>query len=422
MTAPGPLSVPTPPTMPLARTVEMPAHIGYPSGALSLRFTEVTVEPTREPDAVAVSDGDRTVVGLPPLLVRARYAIDATPDRVATVDGGGDLSLLPESATAPRSGAETEAHPEWLDNARDQRMRLAQTENGCSLLNVYDQHTDVFAELFDPNLGTFSDDIWTKHGGTAAMAADTHNAVTNGQDAINDPAKSYQLHTGDMASYNVNAFTRQVAAASYTLYLDPDYDPYDYPDRQPQPKYQEASQATWDFANAVKDNGNDDKDATNPMTRDEVYQAVIDHPGPSTASAFPRERFAAVLSPFADDVWAGWDDDERDLIREFHRQARAGREALRAATAPTPLFEGAGSGGVTGAAVVIDAAGAVHVEFPDFDLALDDSGWTGAAADIARDRLNAAGFLAGLVRDAVAERLRGAVLAGEPSLLTDPPL
>ncbi|MBY8858550.1 hypothetical protein K7711_18875 [Nocardia sp. CA2R105] len=417
MTAHGPLSVPTPPAMPLARTVEMPTHIGYPSGALSLRFTEVTVEPTREPDAVAVSDGDRTVLGLPPLLVRARYAIDATPDRVATVDGGGDLSLLSESATAPRSGDETETHPEWLDNARDQRMRLAQTENGASLLNLYDQHTDVFAELFDPNLGTFTKDIWTK-GDTSTMAADTHDAVKNDTGLVNDPDKTYSLPSGTPANYNLNAFVRQVGASTYIHYLDPDYDPTDPTKQTLQPKYQEAVDAVGKFAETVKGTGND-KGNTTAMTSEQIYQTVNTHSG--EPAELPSEQLAAMRNPFADDVWEGRDDDERDLIRQFHRQARAGREELRAAAVPTSLFEGSGTGRITGAAVVTDAAGAVRVEFPDFDLALDDSAWTGAAADIARDRLNAAGFLAGLVRDAVAERLRVAVLAGEPSLLTDPP-
>ncbi|GAA1304158.1 hypothetical protein [Saccharothrix xinjiangensis] len=412
MTAPGPLSVPTPPDLPLARTVEMPEHVGYPSGALSLRFAELTVEAEEPPSAVPVSDGDRTIVALPPLVVRARYAIDARPDPVATVDAGGDLSVLPDQATAPRSADEPDAHPEWLENARNQHMELAQTSNGRSLLSTYDQHKDVYAELFDQSQSTFTDDIWTANGGTAQMAADTHEAVGTGEGVINDSAKTYpDPYSGDLNSYNVNAFVRQNAVAVYTLALDPE-------DNPTQGKYYDAVQAVYGFAIAVNDTRND-KTSTTPMTRDDVYQAVADHSGEVSAEAV-RSRMAALLNPFSDDVWEGWDDDERDLIREFHRRARAGREALRAAAVPTALFEGAGSGRVAGASAVTDASGAVRVELPHFEVVLDDTAWTGAAAGVARDRLNAAGFLADLVRDAVAERLRAAVAEGDPTLLADP--
>lgn len=415
MTTPGPLAVPTPPNLPLARTVEMPEHVGYPSGALSLRFTELTVEPLATPGAVPVSDGDRTVVALPPLLVRARYAIDATPDRIATVDGGGDLSVLPNPATAPRSGDDSDKHPEWLENARRQRMRLAQTESGRSLLNLYGLHEKVYTELFDPNLGTFVDDVWTINEGTAQMAAHTHDVIGSGEGAVNDPEHSYLTPDEQMANYNVNAFTRELAAANYILALEGI-------GSQTQDEYNAASQAALDFADVVGNGTGNKTDSVNPMTREDVYQAVERHPSAEarSSSESAQRRFAAILNPFADDVWEGWDDDERDLIREFHRKAAAGRERLRAAAVSTVLFEGTGSGRITGAAAVTDASGTVRVELPDFGIVLDDTAWSGAAATIARERLNAAGFLADLVRDAVAERLRAAVVSGDPTLLAEP--
>ncbi|QQQ73405.1 hypothetical protein IOD16_19040 [Saccharothrix sp. 6-C] len=411
------LPVPTPPDLPLARTVEMPEHVGYPSGALTLRFAELTVEPDAEPHAVPVSDGDRTIVALPPLVVRARYAIDATPDQIATVDGGGDLSVLPDSATAPRSGDEPDKHPEWLDNARDQRMRLAQTENGRSLLNLYGLYEDVYADLFDETKSKFVKRVWNK-GDTAAMAADTHQALAaeTGDQVINDHDKQYLDHKGNRANYNANAFVRQFAAAQYTLMLDPDYHPSSPPT---QGRYFDASQAMWDFAGPVQGTGND-KGATTPMTRDDVFRAVAEHPAGQDAVRPGRRNFEAVLTPFADDVWEGWDDDERDLIREFHRMAWEDRQALRAAAVPTTLFEGTGTGRITGAAAVTDASGAVRVELPEFELVLDDATWSGAAATVARDRIAAAGFVADLVRDAVAERLRVAVAAADATLLADP--
>lgn len=410
------LAVPTPPDLPLARTVRMPEHVGYPSGALSLRFVELTVEPAQAPSAVPVSDGDRTIVALPPLVVRARYAIDARPDQVSTVDGGGDLSVLPDSATAPRSADEADRHPEWLDNARDQRMRLAQTENGRSLLNLYGLHEDVYTELFDESRSRFVKRVWAKNGGTADMAADTHQAVGTGDGVVNDPSKSYLDHEGNSAGYNRNAFIRQFAAATYTIMLDPRYTPDDPPTDG---KYYDAGQAVFDFGDPVRGTGND-KDSTAPMTRDDVFQAVVDHPGTREAVVRSGRRFEAFLTPFADDVWEGWDDDERELIQQFHRMAWEDRRELRAAAVPTTLFEGVGVGRLSGAAAVTGASGAVRVELPDFEVVLDDAGWSGPAAAIARDRLNAAGFITDLVRDAVAERLRVAVVAADPALLADP--
>ncbi|ROP34840.1 hypothetical protein [Saccharothrix texasensis] len=415
------LPVPTPPDLPLARTVRMPEHVGYPSGALTLRFAELTVEPDGQPHAVPVSDGDRTIVALPPLVVRARCAIDATPDEVATVDGGGDLSVLPDSATAPRSADDQDKHPEWLDNARTQRMSLAQTENGRSLLNLYGLHEDVYADLFDESRSRFAKNVWSKGGGTTAMAADTHAALADetGDQVVNDPFKTYHDHQGNPGSYNYNAFVRQFAAATYTLALDPDYDPSQgLPD---QGKYYEASKATFDFADSVRTTTGNDRTTTSAMTRDDVFNKVQEHTGDLAAATRPGHRsFDAVRNPFADDVWEGWDDDERDLIREFHRMAVEDRLALRAAATPTTVFEGTGTARITGAAAVTDATGAVRVELPAFELVLDDATWSGAAADVARDRLNAAGFVADLVRDAVAERLRVAVVAADPALLADP--
>ncbi|MFE2752053.1 hypothetical protein ACFXGA_08600 [Actinosynnema sp. NPDC059335] len=418
MTSPRAFTVPPPPALPLARTVRMPEHVGYPSGALSLRFAELTVEPEEGPAAVPVSDGDRTVVALPPLVVRARYAIDATPDRVATVDGGGDLSVLPAEATAPRSADEDDKHPAWLDNARNQRMRLAQTENGRSLLNLYGLHEDVYAELFDENLSSFTRDVWTVNTGTTHMATDTHGAVKSGEPAVNDPERRYEDPLGGQGDYNHNAFVRQFAAANYVLMLDPDYDPLDPPTSG---KYYDASMATFAFGDLVERTGNN-KDQTHPMTREQVYVAVDDHEADLPAiTEEVRRRFPAVLRPFADDVdWDGWDEQERELIQRFHRMAWEGRRALRAAAVPTTLFEGAGSGRITGAAAVTDPSGVVRVELPVFDLVLDDEGWSGAAAGVAGERLAAAGFVADLVRDSVAERLRVAVVAGDPALVGDP--
>ncbi|MBW4717239.1 hypothetical protein [Saccharothrix obliqua] len=408
----GTLTITTPPAIPLARTVQMPDGFEYDSGALGFRLEDLEILPVEAPAARPVAVDGGTTVALPSFEVRARYRVEATRDAVATVDGGGDLSELPDSATAPRTGRDITDHDrdEWVDNAKAQEDKLNKTPNGQKLVKTYYEHNEVYGELFETDKGTFVRDVWSKKGGTTQMAAHTHGAVK--QDDVVNQGEYPSLRTDDQVSYNAAAFARHDAMTQYTKALDPNYDPLD-PDNVAA-KYKNAVEASLQFRTAVRnDTGNTDK-AVTQMRSGAVYEAVEKHSG-GLPEVGP-ELLHAYLAPH-ETTWSAWEEGQHDELLFHHNNAIEGRAALRAADTPKEVFSGGCFAHVTGATAVIGADGAVRVDLPELAVEVDDSAWTGPAGDVARQHLEAGAFLPDLLRGLVAQRLREAVNGQDPRVV-----
>jgi hypothetical protein len=416
------LRVPDAPSVPLARTVAMPEGLDFSTGTLHFRVTDLQISPTGPPET---ADG---TVSLPPLDVTAGYVIEATRDDIAEYDGGGDLSALPASATAPNGGyvPTTQEREEWVELATTHRTRLRQlrdndnNENARQLLAAYDEHKEVYADLFDPNKTGFVKEVWRPSQGadtTAKMSKDTHGAVSQENAVINpnESERTYTSSTGVEKGYNYNAFDRHGGVLAHIPELDEDY--MSGKTDEPAQKYQDAMNAAGHFKDNVTAHTSNTSSKTTSLTAQQVYDKVNDTTvkpvGPS------RDWVTAVLNPFADDVWEGWDDDERDLIRGHRRTALRTRAARVANAAPTALFTGTCTARVTDVVVSTGPTGRVQVTVPSMRLEIDDSGWPGAAGEVARERLGNSAFFADLVRDAIRERLRQAAADGDARVTGD---
>jgi hypothetical protein len=400
------LRVPDAPSIPLARTVAMPEHLDFPTGTLHFRLTDLELHPAGTPAGTT----------LPPFDVTAGYVVEATRDDIATHDGGGDLSELPASATAPNDGYRPtdDDREQWLSLARDHQTRLGNIDlpNSRNLLGTFDQHNETYAALFEPT-SDFVDNVWRVDAApdtTAQLSRDTHAAV-RGNSTINPKSdqRTYLDWKGQEATYNAVSWERYTGVLTYLPYLRAEFAP-GRADAVSQ-DVNDAIKATKAFALNVTANTGNKSDTTVAMTSDSVYKTVVE--GAPAPGAAERDWSEAVLNPFDDDVWEGWDDDERDLIREHHRAALRSRAARVARAQPTALFTGTCTARVANAAVTA-GGDRVEVTVPALELAIDDSAWSGAAADVARERLGDLGFLADLVRDAIRERLRRAAVEGDP--------
>src|SRR4051812_39670247 len=188
------------PALPLARTVRMPEGHAYASGALSLCLSGLTLTGASRLDPARCAlerDGTRVrlALALQPLALDGRYEITAKPDPVVPIDTAGSLMDLTPEQLAPLAAGQSAGDPpldpekeQWLDNAREQRRKLAETDNGQKLLGTYSEHNATYEEIMrNPTVAT----NWQAGGATRQMARDTHAAVPNDNQVINDAGKTY---------------------------------------------------------------------------------------------------------------------------------------------------------------------------------------------------------------------------------------
>lgn len=393
--------------IPLARTISMPEHLDFPTGALHFRLTDLELHLSGTPEGTT----------LPPFDVTARYMVEATQDDISTHDAGGDLSELPASATAPGGQYQPtdDEREEWLDLARDHQTRLSNINNPNStkMLATFDKHNETYAQLFDSSKSGFVGLVWKPSmapNTTAQMCRDTHGSVRDNL-SINPPEdqRKYLNARGREVSYNAVSWERYSGVLSWLPVLDEKFVP-----GRPETVSDEitdAISAAVLFGSNISSKTGNNSNNVHETTRDGVYHLV--ETATPINDEIARVRTKAVLNPFSDDVWEGWDEDERDLIREHHRAALRWRAARITQAQPTALFTGRCTARVANAAVSTVGKW-VEVAMPPLNLTIDDSAWSGAAADVARARLGDLGFLADLVRDAIRERLRRAAVEGDP--------
>lgn len=418
------------PAYPLARTVAMPPEVGYPTGALSFRMAELALSGLGRPDPARCTlerEGRRVRVRLvlDGVDLSGRYTLEARPDPIVPLDTGGDLMVLPPEALVPGAAGSDAGLPAldpeketWLEQARAEREKLSQTDNGQKLLGTYSEHNETYAELFEQSDAMRT--TWQAGGVTRSMAGDTHGAVT-ADDQVNDRRYTRQ-DTQETVSYNSNAFTQQLAVAMNTMLLDADFDPFD-PDARPAPRYLEASRAALSFGKAVKAGTGNDKASVNPLTPTEIYGTVATHQGdapPVTDEEAARLAALGGSEGGEGEVDLGWtvlDEEDQAMLRTLF-QSFVKERAERAAYAGRPVFRGACTARMDGVEAVVEmeveADGrarpvSARVALPAFELDIDDAAWTGDTGRVARQRLGRMFFIGSLLRDLVAGRLEGAL-------------
>lgn len=418
-TAPTPPLLPDSPVFPLARTVQMPPGHPYPSGAVGLQWTDLSVEGLGKLVAAARLSAWRWRLTIGGVRLAGQCRLEAKPDPVIDLDTGGNLQELPPTATQPLAAggggdAPDPATEQWLDTARAQRARLGATENGLQLIALYNQHNEVYADVF--NTSQTLPTIWKAQGATRAMAADTNDALATGG-VINQPDKLY----ANGLTYNHNAFVQQLAVSVATLLKVPGLSLYQPLEQQnPSGPYWEASKAALSFGKGVTDSTGNSKTQVTPLVSDGVYQAVN---APSAALPEVSDEEAKALlgsamsggSGGGGPAGPGWlviDEDDRQLVR-FMVEQRLKELAEDPRTPGDTLFLGAlrADLGEIHAEVELTRgpdgvrAVAVEVELPAFALDIDDAGWSGAVAAVARERLARVFFLRNLLTDSLRERL-----------------
>jgi hypothetical protein len=418
------------PAYPLARTVPMPGEAGYPTGALGFRLLGLTAEgldrlaPEGCRMAADGSGGGTLHLTLDRVRVAGTCSIDAKRDPVVTLDVGGSMRELPDAPVPAGSGDPTAPTPDpqteaWLDQARDQRPKLAETANGVTMLQTYYANNDTYAELFQTSGAVRSQ--WSAGGITKQMAGDTSTALDS-DTPVNAGTYGGQSYNSQALGQKANVVFGCVRMANSFPAGSPEY-----------LRWVQAATDAVNFSSSVQTTTGNTSSSTTPMTGTDVYTTVAS----ANAAAAPTFAHAEVVAAYDPNPQAGGAGDGggtgRLVLDEATRaRLRALGDAMdqeaaeNAAVVGTPLFTSACGADLPGVSVslawraedgevrVLDT----RVTLPAFAFDIDDSGWTGAAGDVVRSRLESLRFLHSVVYDAVAEGIRAAVAPRAAAALT----
>ncbi|MGW7008040.1 hypothetical protein ACWGCW_35925 [Streptomyces sp. NPDC054933] len=433
------------PGYPLARSVEMPAALGYPTGSLSFRLGALQLCTEGQPEALAEETraGTRRITHrIPALVLTGRYALDTRPDEIREIDTAGNLRPLSEASRQPTLSAGARAiapdHPDdetvrrWTGRADAHRTRLMKTENGRQVLVQYGTHNESYYDIFNGSSSVSSNlrQKWAEKGVTQRMSEQTYgttdpDASANAQQTVNDwqdpqVGGTYNMHAWQQRTIVQTALTTE--AARYRRKGD----------QETADRLDAAAKAAEGFSKSVQQTGNDGS-RTTPMTQDNVYTAIDQHSGdmPAVSDAEMARYNGLAISadgevqalraeredqPEEPEDWIALSDKDRAVIQEFGAAAYHD-EALEGPPATDTLHTGACTARLEDIRVTTRLApdGAptdVTVELPSLALSIDDEEWQGTAADVARERLASMRFVHTLLQDAIAETVRHAAFTG----------
>jgi hypothetical protein len=399
---------------PLAKHV--PVAGSAVGGALMIGFDRLSFGPLaitgfeRDPDGEDEGTGEFTVT-LAPAQVQGHYELFALETPRIDLDTGGAvqpfaaIEAMQEAAAgdpAPADPGITEKQYDQVMQANAQRTKLNQTANGRAALASYDQYNDAYNDVFNTNAALRQ--RWAGDGAVAEMSDHTSGALDSGA-VINPPDKTFGTKGN---TYNANAFAQQLNVWAACV-----------------SKYQDAAAAALKFSDPVGTTGNT-KMQVNPMTGDQVFGAVNAAPPDAVAahllSAADEHPLHAPLMRIAqnshDDSHLALlashgmvlEPDEIESIQAIHAESlRIDDPAQR-----LPIAQG-------NCAAALDETrfrfrltrqpdGAITVKLAHSTLVLDqlDFGsapWTGEAGAVARERLESAAFLRGIIEDRLASQL-----------------
>ncbi|MFI2415177.1 hypothetical protein [Streptomyces sp. NPDC018947] len=440
------------PGYPLARGVDTADidTVPYDTGALSIRFGDLALRPLAAPvpEATEVLAGfTKVTYRIPALSLTGRYAIDARPDEISTIDAGGNpfQPLTAEqrqptfpAAPAARTPPDEQTQQRWHGRARAHREALTRTENGRKLLAEYGKHNDTYCEVFAGSdfASETLRDIWRSGGVTRRMGEHTYSVTDPGvPPSEQQPVNQWTDPADPALTFNAHAW-RQRTALVTALNAKADLAEED-DDAEACERYEAAAKAALSFSKEVEQMGNGGRDVA-PMTRQQVFQTVEEHSGavqqPPPEAMAPYRLPTVLGEPGPEgrpggsagttpDGWVELTADDHAVIERFHR-AHYRQQAAEAEPADNTLHLGRLTARLDDVRITLRlpaGPGApaaeledVEVALPEFDLGVQDEQWEGNAGEVARERLAGMTFLLGLLRDAMAEALRHSVLAGMP--------
>ncbi|AYL96146.1 hypothetical protein [Mucilaginibacter celer] len=408
---------------PLAFNVDMPTSYAFNNGNLSFKFTDFVCSDLRDVQLISdacVKTGDQVSIRLmlDKITLKGRYTINAKMAHKITMDTAGNmLDFEDERDLLQAAGADSgrkdtlsaDEQRAFAANAQDQEKRLMDTPAGRELMKTYREHNEIYNEVFNTNPAARRS--WYANGATAAMARDTDFALKTEGVVVNSPTKTYGVKN---TSYNANAILQQLNIFSNTLIADPDFDITD-PDSKPDPdsKYYKAAAAALSFGKAVDLNTHNNDKNINPLTANQVY----DHVNNSNAM-LPPVTVEEVMNVFsqangkggADEAegkgWIVLDEEQRKLVRMWQTEAIQ-RKAFDPNMAATVLWEGECGAEIINTTVDVELSineaaqqitiDKTSVSLPTFEFDIDDSSWTGKAAEVIRERVSQLYFIKSLI-------------------------
>lgn len=421
----GTIAINDTPSFPLAMNAPMPEGHAYGNGHLSFRFSDLSCHDLRGFEmSTAAGTGDAEILQLsfPQLSIRGRYAIESKEAQEIDLDLAGTMLPYdydyknPQAAGADDGGDGTftdEQKAQYLDQARDNRTRLMETANGQKMMDMYNNHEEVYNEIFQNSAQTRY--TWKAGGATAEMATDTANADKSNT-VVNDPAKQYGAGTFQN-TYNGNSFTQQnnIIAGCITA---SGWNPWSGTDL-PENKYTDAALAAMNFQKMVGTTGNTDANV-NTMTPGEVHDSVNGFTGapPATTLAELQNRAEQTMgnggAPAAEALRNGWtvfDEKSRLQFRNMLTERWAERQASQKQTASV-LWEGDCSAEIMNAKAVftIDRNTATVLDsslvLPAFEFEMEDAHWTEPSASLVRERLAQVYFVRSLLHSQIKNALK----------------
>lgn len=388
---------------PLAKHVDIPgSQVG---GELLLSLRQLNVAPIAvqsiEPDA----DRGRVTVTLNAATLTGHYEIFGLETPEITLDTGGLMAPL-SAMTLDGDSQITDKQYDQLQQANDQRTRLNQTVNGRETLRQYDQYNDDYNDAF--NTSKILRAYWAQDDMTQQMADHTSDAVTSGTDVINPSDRKFGTGaTTPQRTYNENAWSQKLHLWTACNHLG---------------KTDAAAAALKFSLNVATNTGNSQKKIV-PMTREQVYTSVQNANGASNAAT---ESAASLLTASLERAIDGshteadialFSSHGYDLGDENLARLRAIRDDVLRRNDPKvrqPLWQGdfsvdlgasryvfALTGQPDGAVTVKLASNTLRVP----PLGLDDSTWNTEAGRIARERIDSAQFIRGILEDRIASQL-----------------
>lgn len=418
------------PSFPLALNVPMPEDHELDNADLSFRFHGFSCT-NRGKISLSRVETDGKIgfrVCLDHIRVNGQYTVDAKYAPVINLDTGGTLMPYDSEFNRPRpAGAEEGTgyfdqarKDEFLYQARENRERLMDTENGRAMMSVYNEHKDTYTEIFETSNNVRK--TWQQGNTTAEMASHTSEAIKKANEtkmSINPPPEEKKFGEGFYKmGYNNNAFVQQVTIASACIAKAKQVVGRAVGDEAPDNKYSRAAMAVLDFKQAIGDQTGNTQEKTKPMTGTNVFDTVR-----SAKDSMPKMTLHQLNNIHSQAGGKGVDEarenglyilteSERRLMNIIMVRCYADFCELDDIV-PVQLWQGVCEADILGAEISIIPAGEafhVTVDLPVFDFEINDSQWQGKTAEIVRERFHHMYFIRSLMHERISGSIKSAVI------------
>ena len=397
---------------PLAKHVEIAgSDIG---GELLIGFSDLAVKPVQIVAITPDPAGDRVTVTLAPSELSGRFELFALETPQVELDTGG--LMAPLALVAMQSAGDTptitEQQYDQLQQANDQRAKLNQTLNGQIMVQAYDAHNDAYNDVFNANAKLR--DAWAKGGATQQMMDYTSTALDTGA-VVNPTDRTFG--TGNL-TYNQNALSQKLNVYFACIAMK-------------QPHYDAAAEAALTFGNQVNTQTGNTQSNVVPMTGDQVYGVVNNPPAPppptldAIANPVTEARVAQLGAAFARIATDDHSSTDIELMQShgydmdgdtLQRVQAIYAEGLRISDAKQRLAIRSGPFAIAlpQADYVFEVTSqpndVVTVRLARTTLAIRALGlgaetWDDEPSDVARERLEEATFMLGIIEDRIASQL-----------------